>query len=90
MKACILWAAAIAAVLALPVTAEAQGVIGGAQQGAAAGHRAAGPVGAAVGGVVGGVTGGVVGGVRGVIGAPQHTGTVRKAHRKKMRHHARR
>jgi hypothetical protein len=45
--------------------------------------RAAGPVGGAVGGVVGGVTGGVVGGVKGVLGVPQHTGTVRKANRKK-------
>jgi hypothetical protein len=85
MTARILGAAAVAAILALPVTAEAQGVIGGAQQGATVGNRAAGPIGGAVGGVVGGVTGGVVGGVRGVIGAPQHTGSVRKVHRKKHR-----
>src|SRR5829696_1060076 len=79
--------AALAAALAFPVTAEAQGVVRGAQQGAYVGNRAAGPVGGAVGGVVGGVTGGVVGGVKGVLGVPQHTGTVRKAYRKKHRMH---
>ncbi len=52
-------------VLAIPVAANAQGIIGGAQQGASQGvregSRAAGPVGGAVGGAVGGVTGGVTG-----------------------------
>jgi hypothetical protein len=75
---------------ALPDAAQAQGIVRGAQQGATVGNRAAGPVGGAVGGVVGGVTGGVVGGVKGVLGVPQHTGTVRNAHRKKHRLHARR
>ena len=56
--------AALAAVLAIPSLALAQGVPGGAAQGARDGERAAGPVGA----VVGGVIGGVVGGVAGVLG----------------------
>lgn len=43
------------------VTAQAQGIIGGAEQGASDGNRAAGPVGAIVGGAVGGVTGGISG-----------------------------
>jgi hypothetical protein len=62
------------AVLAMPLAAQAQGVVRGAEEGAAAGNRAAGPVGGAVGGVVGGVEGGVVGGVKGILGIPQRTG----------------
>jgi Protein of unknown function (DUF1236) len=57
--------AALAA--ALPLTANAQGVIGGAERGAAAGGAAAGPVGAVVGGAVGAATGGVAG----VLGVDQ-------------------
>jgi len=45
------------ALLALPVAAQAQGTVRGAQEGAAAGDRAAGPLGALVGGTVGAVTG---------------------------------
>jgi hypothetical protein len=60
-------AAGIAAVLSLPVVAQAQGIVRGAEEGAAEGNRAAGPVGGAVGGAVGGV----VGGVEGVLGIPQ-------------------
>jgi len=41
--------------------AQAQGIVGGAEQGARDGARAAGPVGSVVGGVVGGVAGGVAG-----------------------------
>ena len=70
MKNGIVVAASMLAFLTLPLTAEAQGIIGGGERGANVGNRAAGPVGAVVGGVVGGVTGGVVGGVRGVVGAP--------------------
>jgi hypothetical protein len=55
----LLGAAALAA--ALPLSAYAQGVVGGTERGAAEGGAAAGPVGAVVGGVVGGVTGGVAG-----------------------------
>src|SRR5882762_4071199 len=50
--------AALAAAVALPVVAQAQGVPGGVERGARDGERAAGPVGAIVGGVVAGVVGG--------------------------------
>jgi len=39
-------AACIAAVLSLPLVAQAQGIVRGAEEGAAEGNRAAGPVGA--------------------------------------------
>jgi Protein of unknown function (DUF1236) len=64
----LIGAAALAA--ALPLAANAQGVIGGAERGAAEGGAAAGPVGAAVGGAVGAVTGGVAG-VLGVDDRPR-------------------
>jgi hypothetical protein len=57
----------LAAALALPVMAQAQGVPGGIERGSRDGERAAGPVGA----VVGGVIGGVVGGVAGVLGVDE-------------------
>jgi LTXXQ motif family protein len=63
------------AVLAMPLAAQAQGIIRGAEEGAAVGNRAAGPVGGAVGGVVGGVEGGIVGGIKGILGIPQRTGS---------------
>jgi hypothetical protein len=58
---------ALAATLAFPVLAQAQGVPGGVERGSRDGERAAGPVGA----IVGGVIGGVVGGVNGVLGVEQ-------------------
>jgi Protein of unknown function (DUF1236) len=58
---------ALAATLALPVLAQAQGVPGGVERGSRDGERAAGPVGA----IVGGVIGGVVGGVTGVLGVDE-------------------
>ena len=57
----------VAAVLALPGLAQAQGVPGGAAEGAAQGGAAAGVPGA----IVGGVVGGVAGGVAGVLGVEQ-------------------
>lgn len=61
-------AASVAALVAMPVAALAQGgVPGGIEHGSHEGERAAGPVGA----VVGGVIGGVVGGVNGVLGIDQ-------------------
>ena len=58
--------------LAMPLVAQAQGVVRGTQEGAAvggsAGNRAAGPVGSVVGAAVGGVAGGVAGGVNGALG----------------------
>lgn len=66
-------AAAIAfALLAMPHSGHAQGIVRGAQQGAREGNRAAGPVGAVVGGAVGAGVGGAVGAVDGVLGLPQH------------------
>jgi hypothetical protein len=59
--------AATAVLLALPVAANAQGVIRGAEDGIHEGNRAAGPVG----GVVGGAVGAVTGGVSGLLGADQ-------------------
>jgi hypothetical protein len=49
--------AAVAATLAIPAVAQAQGVPGGVERGSREGERAAGPVGAVVGGVIGGVNG---------------------------------
>lgn len=67
-------AALVAALLAVPNLAHAQGVIGGmergAHQGSREGNRAAGPIGGAVGGAIGAGVGGVVGGVKGVLGIP--------------------
>lgn len=58
------------AALALPMSAQAQGTVRGAQEGAAVGDRAAGPVGAVVGGTVGAV-GGTIGGILGVREQPR-------------------
>jgi len=58
------------ATLALPMVAQAQGTVRGAQEGAAEGNRAAGPLGAVVGGTVGAVTG-TVGGILGVEERPR-------------------
>jgi hypothetical protein len=58
------------ALLALPVAAQAQGTVRGAQEGAAQGERAAGPVGAVVGGALGAVAG-TVGGILGVEERPR-------------------
>ena len=58
------------ATLALPVTAQAQGTVRGAQEGAARGDRDAGPIGAVVGGTIGAVAG-TVGGILGVEDRPR-------------------
>ena len=57
-------AGVLLATLAIPLTAQAQGVPGGAAHGFREGGRIAGPVGA----VVGTAVGGVIGGVEGVLG----------------------
>ena len=75
MRFHFIMAACIAAVLSLPLVAQAQGIVRGAEEGAAEGNRAAGPVGGAVGGAVGGVVGGVEGGLEGVLGIPQRHGS---------------
>ncbi|MEJ0049685.1 MAG: hypothetical protein WDN02_00450 [Methylovirgula sp.] len=54
--------------LSLPVAAQAQGFVGGAEEGAHRGNQAAGPVGA----VVGGAVGAGVGTVNGALGLGYH------------------
>ncbi len=61
MKKSISAVALFVATLALPLSAQAQGIVGGAAEGSRQGAEAAGPVGGLVGGVVGGVTGGIAG-----------------------------
>jgi Protein of unknown function (DUF1236) len=56
--------------LALPMAAQAQGTVRGAQEGAAQGERDAGPIGAVVGGTLGAVAG-TVGGILGVEDRPR-------------------
>ncbi len=63
--------AGLAGLAALPLTAQAQGIPGGAAGGAEAGGQVGGAAGAAVGGVVGGAIGGVTGGVAGILGIDQ-------------------
>jgi hypothetical protein len=63
-----LFTSVIAAAVAAPQTAQAQGVPGGFVHGANEGYRIAGPVGA----IVGAPVGGVIGGIEGVLGV-NHT-----------------
>jgi hypothetical protein len=60
----------IAIATLLPVAAQAQGTIRGAEEGAAAGGHVGGPIGAIVGGAVGAATG-TVGGILGVDDRPR-------------------
>ena len=64
MKRATVFAGVLFALVAVPLTAQAQGVPGGAAHGFHEGNRIAGPVGA----VVGTAVGGVIGGVEGVLG----------------------
>jgi hypothetical protein len=70
MKTKLLVSMLFAATLALPIVAQAQGTVRGAQEGAIDGDRAAGPVGAVVGGTVGAVAG-TIGGILGVEDRPR-------------------
>src|SRR3981189_1885339 len=67
MKKSLIIASMAIVTLAMPLTAQAQGVPGGAAHGFNEGSRIAGPVGA----VVGTAVGGVIGGVEGVLGINQ-------------------
>jgi len=67
MKRASVFAGVFFAIVAAPMTAQAQGVPGGAAHGFHEGNRIAGPVGA----VVGTAVGGVIGGVEGVLGINQ-------------------
>ncbi|WP_430911123.1 DUF1236 domain-containing protein [Methylobacterium sp. sgz302541] len=69
--------AASAIALALPMAAQAQGLVRGAEQGARDGGDAAGPIGAVVGGAVGAATG-TVGGILGVDDRPRFRSYVRE------------
>src|ERR1700690_3135918 len=67
----LLASAALAlALLAIPHSGHAQGLVRGAQEGAYEGNRAAGPVGGGVGGAIRAGVGGAVGAVEGVLGIP--------------------
>jgi hypothetical protein len=70
MKKTILQASVVAAALALPLAAHAQGTLRGAAEGAEEGGRAAGPLGAIVGGTVGAATG-TVQGILGIDDRPR-------------------
>src|ERR1700726_2593538 len=63
-------AALALALLAIPHSGRAQGIVRGAQEGAYEGNRVAGPVGGVVGGAVGAGVGGAAGAVEGVFGIP--------------------
>ncbi|MCK1707652.1 MULTISPECIES: hypothetical protein [unclassified Bradyrhizobium] len=65
-------AAILFALLSLPQSGHAQGIVRGAQEGSYEGNRIAGPVGGVVGGAVGAGVGGAVGAVEGVFGIPHH------------------
>ena len=67
MKKTILQASIIAAALALPIAAHAEGTVRGAAEGADEGGRAAGPLGA----IVGGTVGAAVGTVNGILGVDE-------------------
>ncbi len=64
MKRASVFGGVLFALMAVPLSAQAQGVPGGAAHGFHEGNRIAGPVGA----VVGTAVGGVIGGVEGVLG----------------------
>ena len=66
----LLGAAITLALLALPHSGHAQGIVRGAQEGSYEGSRIAGPVGGVVGGAVGAGVGGAMGAVNGVLGIP--------------------
>ncbi len=70
MKIKLLMPMVVLATLALPIAAQAEGTIRGAEEGAAVGGNAAGPLGAIVGGAVGAATG-TVGGILGVDDRPR-------------------
>jgi hypothetical protein len=77
---CIVLPLAAVAILALPVAAQAQGTLRGAEEGAAAGGHVGGPIGAIVGGAVGAATG-TVGGILGVDDRPRFREYVVREHR---------
>ncbi|MGA2638313.1 DUF1236 domain-containing protein [Methylocella sp.] len=77
--------AVLAALIASPLAANAQGPVGGAANGAAAGNAAGGPIGGMVGGVGGGATG-AVGGLLGVDQEPRFRDFALREHRSAFRY----
>ncbi|MDP4006203.1 DUF1236 domain-containing protein [Methylobacterium sp. NEAU K] len=73
----LLLALATTSLFALPMAAQAQGILRGAAEGAEVGADAAGPVGGIVGGAVGAATG-TVGGILGVDERPRFRSYVRE------------
>ncbi|MBY0257004.1 DUF1236 domain-containing protein [Methylobacterium sp.] len=73
----LLLALSAAGMLALPITAQAQGTLRGAAEGAERGADAAGPIGGIVGGAVGAATG-TVGGILGIDDRPRFRSYVRE------------
>ena len=69
----------VLAVLAMPVTATAEGIVGGAQQGASQGARQGSQAAGPVGGVVGGAVGTATGAAKGALGIPQKKTKKKKA-----------
>jgi len=67
------------ALVAVPHSGHAQGIVRGAHEGAYEGNRVAGPVGGVVGGAVGAGVGGAMGAVKGVFGIPDRG--YRRGHR---------
>ena len=83
MKYYILSAAAVAATLAMPLAAQAQGIPDGIVHGAYVGNDAAGPIG----GIVGGAVGGVIGGVEGLFGIGPVYASYSEGARPRLYHH---
>ncbi len=77
--------AVVTALLTLPVAAQAQGLVGGAERGADRGERAAGPIGGIVGGAIGAATG-TVGGVLGIDERPRFREYVVREHHPSYRY----
>ena len=83
MKLHIFSAVAVAATLALPLAAQAQGIPDGIAHGGYVGMNTAGPIGA----VVGGAVGGVVGGVEGLLGVGPAYASYQEGPPHRYRHH---
>ena len=80
-----LMAATAAALLTLPMAAQAQGTLRGAERGVEEGGAATGPIGAIVGGAVGAATG-TVGGILGVEDRPRFRSYVQRERRPSYRY----
>lgn len=73
------------ALFAMPLAAQAQGLVGGAERGAERGERVGGPIGGIVGGAVGAATG-TVGGILGIDERPRFREYVTRENRPSYRY----